>query len=76
MEDHFNSNVLVEHLNRKLALVEIERQLMELSNGLLNDEVYSRKDAIKTLFKVLTLIEVEREVIMNEIKLSNDLLGT
>lgn len=61
-------NILAEQLNRKLALVEIEKKLIELSCSLISDEIYSTEDAVDALLKVIDLIKLERQVITSDIR--------
>jgi len=69
MKEERKTNILADNLYRRLALVEIERRIMEISCCLLGDELYSKEDAFNGLMEVLSLVEVEQQVIMNEIKL-------
>lgn len=61
---------LVKKLYRKLALVEIESQLIQISCNLMDDEVYTVDEAVHELIEIINLIEMERQVIMSDMKFS------
>jgi len=68
MKKQIDTDILIENLNRNLALTEIEAKLTKISYGLLDDELYSDADAVNDLLEVLSLIELERQVIIKRIK--------
>lgn|SRR5699024_1391365 len=63
LDDH----VLTHKLNQKLVLVEIEQQLIKISCGLIDDDMYTKEDAIIALMEALALIDMEQQSLMGEI---------
>lgn len=61
---------LVRNLYRKLALVEIERELIKISCSLMEDDVYTVDDAVGELIKIIDLIEMERQGIVSDMGIS------
>lgn len=61
---------LVRNLYRKLALVEIERELIKISCSLMEDDVYTADDAVSELVKIIDLIEMERQGIVRDMRIS------
>lgn len=66
LEQKINNDNLAKVLYRKLALVEIERQLIKISCGLIEDEVYTVDDAVDEILELIHLIELERQGIMSD----------
>lgn len=62
---------LVRNLYRKLALAEIERELIKISCSLMEDDVYTVNDAVGELMEVIDLIEMERQGIESDIGIFN-----
>lgn len=67
IQENLETNFLVHLLYRKLILVEIEKKVIEISCGLMDDDIYSTEDAIDALMQVIDLIEMERQGIMGDI---------
>lgn len=65
--EKLNMNFLVQKLHRKLALVEVEKKVIEISFSLMDDEIYSTEDAVDALMQVLDLIEIEHQGIISDI---------
>ena len=61
---------LARKLYRKLALVEIERELIKIPCSLMEDDVYTVDDAVCELIKIIDLIEMERQGIVSEMGIS------
>ena len=69
-QEKAKKDYLVKKLYRKLALVEIESQLIQISCNLMDDEVYTVDEAVHELIEIINLVEMERQVIMTDIKFS------
>ena len=61
---------LVRNLYRKLALVEIERELIKISCSLMEDDVYTVDDAVGELIEIIDLLEMERQGIVSDMRIS------
>lgn len=67
INEKLEMNLLVNKLDQKIILVEIEKKVLEISYSLLDDDIYSTNDAVNELMQVVALIEVEREAVMSDI---------
>lgn len=70
IKENLESSFLVHQLHRKLAIVEIEKKVIEISCALMDDEIYSTEDAVDALMQVIDLIEMERQGIISDMKSS------
>ena len=68
LQEKLETNSLVDHLHLKLALVEIEKKVIEISCSLMEDEIYSVDDAVDGLMQIIDLIEIERQGIISDMK--------
>ena len=68
-------NYIMGIVNQKLAVLEIEQKIIHISMGLMDEEVYTRKDAVMDLIDVVESLNFEQEGFLNEIrKAKKDLL--
>lgn len=57
------SQCMVTELNRKWILAEIKVSLIQVAHDLLQDDIYTRKAAARTLFTVIQKLEHEERVL-------------
>ncbi|MEI3611150.1 hypothetical protein [Pseudogracilibacillus sp. SO30301A] len=61
-------NYIMGKVNQKLTVLEIEQKIIHIAMGLMDEEVYSRNDAVMDLIDVIESLNFENDGLLNEIR--------